>query len=815
MSFRDCIQKKIESKLLTPKQVESLLKEYDSLVKRYSQTMSNEVAANNAAAKIVAVKGEILKRKKQNMINGALAQERIVSDINSRINQNKTKLFTEIGNLYERAHIRGRAVFRQSVMNVGEFIEKHRPKWAGITQDHEGMPDVVRSMLGEKTNNADANMFGQQLRKAFDLLHKRYENAGGIMGKIDNYFPQVHQKELVKKLTDEQWIQELLPKLDRERMVDIETGLPFSDEDLIKIMKKDYKDIISNGKYSLKKRADEGMQTSGYGKGLEERRSSSRFYHFKDADSFLEYNNKFGNGTVGLFDTILNHMQSLSNDIGVLETLGPKPNSIARHLDLQMEASGTGKVKQKWTNGMYDVLAGRTMGDGDDPKWYRWLGNTQDLMRSAYLGSAPVSALSDSTFAVLGAKANGLSGVRALKRYIGQLNPSNYADRRSLARAGYVAEIASHSAYSAARFSDELTGRGSFRWLATFTNKASGLEAMTVALKNAVTLELQGSIAEFKMSKTSWGNLPKEFRDAAMAHGFDEQKWELVLKTNVFKNPDNQATFIRPEEILQTKGDSKLVLDTANALEDWTQSIRHTAANEPTLRTRSIQTGAILGDARPGTLNRAMMSSFMMFKGFPITVIFNHTIGAIKDASRGRLSNLAILGIGTTIMGAVATQVGDIIKGKDPRDMDDHRFWMASALRGGGLGLFGDFMFAEYSRFGRDPVHEFFGPVVGLGSDVLRVGVGNYQRALEDENYKTTERYLRDVFNLAKRHIPAGNLWYGRLVMERALLDEIEQMVDPNYSRNKRKLENRMAKDYGQRYWWRPGESEASRLPQF
>ena len=41
-----------------------------------------------------------------------------------------------------------------------------------------------------------------------------------------------------------------------------------------------------------------------------------------------------------------------------------------------------------------------------------------------------------------------------------------------------------------------------------------------------------------------------------------------------------------------------------------------------------------------------------------------------------------------------------ISKGRDPPDINNLKFWAKSAARGGGIGLFDDFLFADQNRYG-------------------------------------------------------------------------------------------------------------------
>jgi len=812
MAFIDCLLSKVDRKLLTKGQVDTIVGKYETLVERYKRSMGDEQAAAQAASDLVTREAQILADKKRNSIRGALAQRRIMDDLEKQVGEGVA--FDEaVRNLYERAYSRKYSILKQYYANIDEFVEKFRSKAAGLYRNTRDMEPVVREMLGETTGNAEARAFGESLRKTFDLAHKRYKAAGGIIGKIDNYFPQIHAQQLIKAVSFEEWHDFIRPRLDIDRMIDMDTGLPFTEEKLLKLMRDDYEGIVTNGLSELKKRAEKGLQTFGFGKDVSQRRMASRFYHFKDAQSFLEYNSRFGSGDDGLFDMVIGSLEGTARDTGVLEILGPTPNAIQRHLDLQLSARGTGVISKSWTNGMYDILAGRTDGLAGESWWFTALANTQNVLRSALLGSASISAISDSTFIVATARLNGLSGTQAIKRYLKLLNPTSSADRTLAKRSGYIADIARGRALTETRFAGEAMGGKVTSWLAGFTNRASGLQAMTKAASDAMALEAEGALADLVTRQVTFGNLDKSLREALSAHGIGDSEWNVILKSKLFE-PEKGVKFLRSQEITLTDvGDAKLALETATKVDDWINTMRFHAVNDPTLRTQALSTGAMLGDGRKGSGARALASSLFMFKSFPVTVLFNHVLPSLRRAANHQYEHFATVFVGTTLLGGMALQLKDLSKGKDPRSTDSWRFWAASALQGGGMGLFGDFLFADYSRFGRDPIVDSIGPVAGLGSDVLRTFMGNFQRALEDESGKSMDKFKRDVFNLAKRNTPAVSLWYTRLVLERLLLDEIERMADPRFDRHNRMIEKRMQREFGQQFWWRRGQQAPQRAP--
>jgi hypothetical protein len=805
MAFIECMQGKAAAGVLKQADVNQLNTRYDQLNTRYKKTMSDEDAASTAAANIVKIDQARLIQKRKNEMRHAQAQERIVEDMLTRATDGKA-FGKEVGNLYESAHVRQQSVLKKFLNNLDDFVEEFRSKAAGLRRNTEGIKPVIQELLGKETGIDFAKGHADALRKSFDLAHKEYTNAGGIMGRLDNYFPQVHNRDRMKQVPFEEWYGFVRSRLDVDRMIDENTGLPFTESRLKAVMAEDYDNIINFGRTDLLKRAEEGKQTLGLSKDIAQRREASRFFRFKDADTFLEYNDKFGTGDEGLYDAVIGHFEMTARDTAILQKLGPKPNAMNRHLDLQMAARDVGDTRRKWTNGMYEVLTGRTDGWSGDHWALKLLGGTQNVLRSALLGSAPISAMADSTFIAATARLNGLSAVSSLARYTKQLNPASSADRKLARRSGYIAEIATSGALQDMRFGGENFGGEMTSWLSSFTNRASGLHAMTKGAADALALEMESTLADFKRTNTVWKNLPKEFRDMAKVHNINEADWAKIKKAELFENPDNGVQFLRSMEV------SKIDPEVALKVDDWIYSMRAIATNEPTLRTRSITTGAFTGaNAKKGTITRAFWGSAFMFKSFPVTVMFNHVLPAFKSAAQGKFEHAATVAVGTTLIGGLAVQLRDIVKGRDPRELDS-KFWAAAALQGGGMGLFGDFVFSDYSRFGRDPLVDFLvGPIGGLTSDVLRTFKGNFDRALDDGN--DLDKFKRDVFSLAKRNTPAVNLWYSRLLVERLFLDQIEKQIDPQFNRRNRQIENRMYKDFGNKYWWRRGETEPSRGP--
>lgn len=327
MSFLDCLYAKVKTGTVSRAKTDALAREYEELVEQYTGTMGSVDAAAKAAARIVSVKQEVIAQKIENDITHALMLQDVRASVSSKAEilqaEKQSAKFAKwiFGNPYSRAvgerlqsvYVRHQSLERMAHASIADLVEEFRSKRAGVQQDTAGFMDVVREMGGTNTGNAAAVAFGKSLRRVFDDLHAAFQDAGGVIGRLDNWFPQIHTPELVGRATFDEWKSFLFPLLDRERIIDLDTGLPMSDRRLEQVARESYESIKTNGLVDVANRAAEGKQTFGKGGEVSMRRTSARFFHFKNTEAFLEYNRRFGVGDSGLFDGVItNSAQSIA-----------------------------------------------------------------------------------------------------------------------------------------------------------------------------------------------------------------------------------------------------------------------------------------------------------------------------------------------------------------------------------------------------------------------------------------------------------------------------------------------------------------------
>lgn len=140
------------------------------------------------------------------------------------------------------------------------------------------------------------------------------------------------------------------------------------------------------------------------------------------------------------------------------------------------------------------------------------------------------------------------------------------------------------------------------------------------------------------------------------------------------------------------------------------------------------------------------------------------------------MDQASLIFIQTTLLGAVALQLKEIAKGRNPKSMNSVDFWTAAALKGGGPGIFGDFLFADHNRYGGGIEQTIGGPTVGLVSNTLKLTVGNVSEAAKSED----TGFGREAVKFATDYTPAQSPCYARLAFERMVEDNLMRLVDPD-----------------------------------
>jgi len=680
---------------------------------------------------------------------------------------------------------------------------------------HRGLAGNVRNATKMKTfveevfnPNSTGDEVAAKLASAWndtaEYLRTRFNAAGGmISARKDWGFPQHHNQQKIYAASQQEWIAYVRERVDLEKMLDDQTGLPMTPERLELALTDMYQEIVSNGTASRK------VTAQGQGKSIANKHKDSRFLSFKDAKSWMEYQEKFGSGTP--YDIMMTHIETMARDIAFMERLGPNPLATMQYIknDLQKIAGGDPKLQNRATakSRQLDTLYHHLSNKVNQPANQNMaltFGELRNGLTSVQLGSAFFLALADFNFVRITKQFNGLPQTDTLRRYLQHMISLPNSERRKAAvRAGLTAEYWSAVASGQMRLTGEIGGSEITRRLSDLVLNVSLLSPHTQANRWAFGMSTAGALAEQASKK--FDELPTDIQGMLKRYNIQADHWEIIRQTKAMEF-EGERFLTAPDIELRTDLPNGMNIDLANRYGEMIQRETQFAVPSSSTRGRAF----LVGQSEAGTVGGELLRSFAQYKNFGVTLVNTHMARGLNQAGVGGKSKYLLdFFVTSTMMGALGLQLKEIAKGRDPRDMNDSSFWGSAILSGGGLGIYGDLLFYNVNKFGGGLPETIAGPSVGFLADVGRLTVGNALELAQGEETK----FGKEVVDFAKNYTPGSSIWYLRTAMERNIFDQMDLLVNPKAQKDMRRLERKYQKERGQRYWWRRGKQLPERAP--
>lgn len=679
---------------------------------------------------------------------------------------------------YSNVEGRRQAIRGQAHAMMDQILADHSRNLIGNVRNRAQLGDIVRELFGQDSGNVAAKEMADAWGRTAEMLRQRFNAAGGDIGKLERWgLPQSHDSRTVRAAGFDAWRAAIVDRLDWPRMMDRDTGLPFTADGRERLLQSIFETIRSDG---WNKR-----EAGGAGQGsMASRHSDSRFLIFRDADEWLAYQEAFGAGTA--FDAMMGHIDILSREVAAMEIMGPNPNATVQWLkdsvtqSAQLDTAPNSKAVDRAGGGVkqIDRLWDEITGASQRPE-HRGLALGFSALRSwqtsAKLGSALLSAVSDMAFQYSTRRYNGLPQAGMIRDYAKLFRPGSREDQKLAVRLGLIAEEWSQRSSAQGRYlNEELTGEVSRR-LAEGVLRVSGLSRWTQAGRWAFGMEFLGHITD--QAGTAFDKLNAPFRRSLERHGIDAAEWDSIRATPL--EMDRGTEWLKPANIADRQLGDK-VLEMILQETDFAVPVAD-------LRTRAL----INSVAPRGNFVGEVARSALLFKSFGISMLIKQSQRVVEQSAGNAGRYAAGLVIGTTLMGGLALQLKAIASGKDPRPMDDVEFWGAASLQGGGFGIFGDFLTSAENRFGGGLGQTLAGPIAQDVDSALKIATSN--------------KPAWSAARLARQNLPGGSLWYAKLGFDRLVTDQIQEEIDPNYRAAWRRMERR-AREQRTDYYWAPGD---------
>jgi len=670
------------------------------------------------------------------------------------------------GNPFSNMESRATAIYTRVSSYMTDVKSNLRTKWAGLAQDRELANEMIRYLKDGKVN--DQKLFsvvkemGEQWKKSANAVKVLRNKAGGEIRKLEDWIlPQAHDKRAIKQAGKDAWVKQIKPMLDIDRIQKQSGG--------------DIDDILSNSYDNI---TSHEQGTGKGGSNLAKKNEEARVLHFKDGDSMIKYNAKFGNEDV--FATMENHLMRQSQEISSMQIFGANPDMTYNNLKetIRNEGDGFGLFEENKLDALYNLSTGKVDGDSIISSADKLIatigGGHRTLQVGAKLGSASISAIADLGNIFLGAKYRGLDSFKVFGKGLETLFQEAIGGTKVgrntewANRLGIVSEYASASLANS-RFA-ETTQTGNLASASEAVLRSSGLGSWTNSLRAGFGLELNGKL--FQDFGTSFDKL--SYKNMMEEYGFTSQDWDKIRSTKgrELKSDSFSSSFLDIEEVY------KIDENLGYRLSEMFNTEMDAFVIMPTNRTRVYTTFG----KQKGTLTGEAVRNLALFKSFPISVILMHSARLSKMTGKGKIGYTVGATVTSTVFGGLSLLAYDAVTGKTPRSMDRPMFAYESIVKGGGLGIFSDLFGLAESRYGNDWYNVFLGVPFGTGEDISKI----LREVIKEGTGKDGEP-IAEAYNTAKKYIPGQNLWYTRLLFSETLGDFMNEAIDPKYYKKQQK----------------------------
>lgn len=821
MSFEDCLRKAAKEGLVDLARVELTAREYATEVDAYSKRFG---APRDVAEGVVAqqMRDAMAKRLERRQVESLLMARKKL-EVQEKLDNFKTpagkksRAQAAISMLNKDWHENARFFEGKAHRQLSGFILQEGQRGIGVKQGMrallvgDDLPDIGRALFGEEVSNPAAKTMADGIAATFENLRLTANKLGADIGEVDRWaLPQNHNESRMLTAGKEAWSGKIDALLDWSKMKDRSGNslANVTDEGKREILSAVFDSITTSGFSKIEPGKASGRRG---GSRAERLGNMHRFLVFKDYGAWQAYHADFADG--GVFDAVMSHIGNMSREISFLQTFGPDPEAMRAFLrsNIQAEAGksaadtkrmdviGTAKGNAKTFDTMWNIANGYNgaVGGANTMRAAEFLAGWRNLKSASVLGSTSIiSVPSDFFTRSINARVNKTATGQFLRQYT-RMIASDGAKEQAI-RAGLIADSMTERMSAAARY----IGQVSPGWTSVVADKVMRLGLITQhtqAARWAVGMEYRGLLAD--SVGESFDALP--FKESLQRHGVDAATWDAFRK-DVPIDDESGAKFA---SILDHPDD-----EVSRKMQTYVLSMMEDAIPASDLRRRAL----LVQDTRPGTFVGEVARSAAMYKAFPLTMMskmLNNIL--LQETGAGKAAMAAYIGLGLTMIGGLASQMSEITQGRNPINMNPAKregraFWGKAFLKGGALGVYGDFLFST-DRAGLSalpttiagPVAQDVGTLLDLTvSPLLGLASGKDQDTLP-------QRALQSL----QKNTPGQSLFWARLGLDRAVFDQIQREVDPKAYSKFRRDESRRRKDFGQGYFWHPGQATPSEAP--
>jgi hypothetical protein len=680
------------------------------------------------------------------------------------------------------------------------------------------------------TNNADAQWLAKTFADVAELSRTELNRLGASIGKLDGWAGvQMHDPIKMMAAGKDAWVGRIVTLLDHART--FPEGV--SQTEAADILGDIY-DTIITGFPSTKTAPELGQRVNPA--NLAKTLGASRVLHFQDNKAALSYRDQFGYGNT--ISGMISHLQHMAKVAGAMETLGPNPEVMFRSIAETLrrgikEATNLTDPQKVALIGKLNTEAGAlkhaidvTTGLVSRPVnvTAAKIGNDVRAVESmAKLGAALPSSFGDTVTAAAAAQFRGSGFFNGMVQQLsGIMQGRPKGEQAQIAYLlgegfdGLIGHIVSNGYATdgpVGKLGQMLPGFFKLNALTWWTDVNRGVAGRVIASE-------LGMHAGKPMAA-----LPDALQHVMRQAGISPEEWAVLGKAAL--RQDSGKVYMTPDGVRNL--DALELVPLARARIDAINKSKGSAADKAT------RIEAALGDARRrlevkllsyvadqtsysivesdartrryttlgqrgGTMGGEAIRYVMQFKGYPMAFM-TRTLGRAifgqrQDATAAaRAAHIGSLLAGLMVAGYMSMVAKDMLKGYwPPRNPSDPRTILAAWQQGGGLGIYGDFLFSKVNRFGGGLTETLAGPAIGSVADLANIGLDARDAAISlgDDKFSGAQ-----AFSTITGSVPYANLHLLKPALDYLILNSLRDALSPGSIQ--KQLRDRR-KEYGQSF---------------
>jgi hypothetical protein len=699
------------------------------------------------------------------------------------------------------------AVRNEAFSNLIKTWEAIPGNFFGLYEDAQGRNDLWKEIHGEASGNATAKAGADAWKKTTEELRQRFNAAGGQVGKLEDWAkPQHHSQYRVSAAGVEKWIADTMPKLDRSKYVGLD-GTQMSDSEVQEFLYHAYDSIITDG---LNKQEPGNVAGSGV---IANRNSASRQLYFKDAAAAGQYNSLYGE--LSLPSLLSNHVNRMARDIALTERLGPNSAATFKYfndralLDERRQGGDADKLNAsaKLNEHLFDAVAGK------DQVLNQKIANRFQAFRNwltaAKLGKVVLTAFSDEAGMMATAFANKIPYTETLLNELKMVAPGESRQFAEHSALGLDAKMGHLNRFAQEDFGSSFSGK-----MASTVMRLSGAERMWAARRQGMGVTIMSSLGKLTRTLEHASDLTPADHGVIAGKGLTDTTWQVWRRAQ----PEDwgrssqvltpKSIWSIPDEQLKDLGDP-----TALKREASTQLLAHTLeeAGMGAMDTGPRQRAASLAGTQRGSIGGEMWRSINLFRSFTFSMMQKHWGRAASMPGISKWKYLAPLSIYGTVIAAATNEMRNLLAGEDPDPLVGKGAWQnwgKAAMRGAGLGIFGDFFYDTTTGGDKSFAAAMGGPALGEMEDIYNLTWGAAVKKSQGQRTDEAAKLIR----FASGNLPIANMWYTQQAMNHILWNNLQEAASPGYLA---RMQARQESNFGKSYYWRPGETLPGNIPNF